>query len=516
MHEEIILEARKITKVYPGTVALDHADFRVRKGQVNVLIGENGAGKSTMMKIVAGVETKTSGAIFIYGKEADYRTPAAAIRHGVGIVYQELNLFPNLSIAENMFMTREIKKNRFSVDHKKQNEKAESFLEKLKLDIPPETLVGSLRVGQQQLVEIAKVLSQNAEIIIMDEPTSALTGAEVATLFTVIGELKKHGVTVIYISHRLEEIMHIGNYVTILRDGKFIDEKKVNEIDIPWIIDRMTGGHRIENVYMRRNMGKELLVVQNLSLRKKTGTGYVIQDVSFSLKSGEILGLYGLLGAGRTELLECLVGAQKDYTGTITLDRKTLRAESINDRIKSGFALIPEDRKTLGIFANMTILENMAMSALSRFWKHFFLNIKMEWETAQSIVGDLNIKLAMILDSINSLSGGNQQKVIIGRSLLTNPKVLLMDDPTRGIDVGSKYDVYEICKKLAAEGMGIIFVSSEMQEMLSIPDRVLVLSQGILKGEFTHEQVTEEKLVAASAINIAKTEENSEEQLKTV
>ncbi|MDR0404172.1 MAG: sugar ABC transporter ATP-binding protein [Treponema sp.] len=516
MGEDIILEAKKITKIYPGTVALDQADFRVRKGQVNVLIGENGAGKSTMMKIVAGVETKTSGGIFIDGKEADYKTPAEAIRHGVGIIYQELNLFPNLSISENMFLTREIKKNRFSVDHKKQNEQAAVFLEKLKLDVSPETLVGTLRVGQQQLVEIAKVLSQNAAIIIMDEPTSALTEAEVATLFTVIAELKKNGVTVIYISHRLEEIMHIGDYVTILRDGKFIDEKKVNEIDIPWIIDRMTGGHKIENLYTRRKMGNEILSVQNLSLKKKAGTGYIVQDVSFSLKSGEILGLYGLLGAGRTELLECLIGARKDYTGLISLNNRTLRSKDVNGRIKDGFALIPEDRKTLGIFTNMIILENMVLSSLARFWKGLFLNEKMEQEAARGVAGNLNIKMSAILDSINSLSGGNQQKVIIGRSLLTNPKVLLMDDPTRGIDVGSKYDVYEICKKLAAEGMGLIFVSSEMQEILSIPDRVLVLSQGKLKGEFTHEEITEEKLVAASAINIAKTEGNSEKQPEAV
>jgi erythritol transport system ATP-binding protein len=263
-------------------------------------------------------------------------------------------------------------------------------------------------------------------------------------------------------------------------------------------------------------MGNEILRVQHISLQKKTGTGYVVQDVSFSLKAGEILGLYGLLGSGRTELLECLIGAQKEYTGRIFLNGKALRSKDVNGRIKDGFALIPEDRKTLGIFTNMIILENMILSSLSRFWKRLFLNDKMEQDAVQGVVGDLNIKLATILDSINSLSGGNQQKVIIGRSLLTNPKVLLMDDPTRGIDVGSKYDVYEICKKLAAEGMGLVFVSSEMQEILSIPDRILVLSQGKLKGEFTHEEVTEEKLVAASAINITKTEGTSEKQPEAI
>ncbi|MCL2068229.1 MAG: sugar ABC transporter ATP-binding protein [Treponema sp.] len=507
--DEIALEAREITKIYPGTVALDRADFKVRKGKVNVLVGENGAGKSTMMKIVAGVETKTSGSIFINGQEVNYSTPNEAISHGVGIIYQELNLFPNLSIAENMFMTREIKKNRFTVDHAGQNNKSRQFLEKLKLDVPPETLVGNIRVGQQQMVEIAKVLSQDAEIIIMDEPTSALTEAEVSTLFTIIKELKNNGVTVIYISHRLEEVMHIGDYITVLRDGKFIEEQKIADVGIPWIIDRMTGGHKIENVYAKREMGETLLSVKNFTLMKQTGIGHVLNDVSFSIKAGEILGLYGLLGAGRTELLECLIGARKDYTGTIELNGKPVASNDVNGRIGDGFALIPEDRKTLGIFPNLIILENMAISSLMRFFKRMFLRPKLEKDAVDGIVGDLNVKTASIFNLITSLSGGNQQKVIIGRSLLTHPKVLLMDDPTRGIDVGSKYDVYEICKKLAGQGMGVIFVSSEMQEMLSIPDRVLVLSQGRLKGEFLHEEITEEKLVAASAITI--TQKSTEE-----
>lgn len=503
MSDEIVLEARQITKVYPGTTALDKADFKVRMGKVNVLVGENGAGKSTMMKIVAGVETKTSGAIYVNGKEVNYATPNEAILHGVGMIYQELNLFPNLSIAENMFMTREIKKTRFNIDHKKQEELAVRYLEKLKLDVPPDTLVINLRVGQQQLVEIAKVLSQNAQIIIMDEPTSALTEAEVATFFGVINELRKTNITIIYISHRLEEIMHIGDYVTILRDGKFIAEKPVNDIDIPWIIDKMTGGHKIENVYARRQMGNEILKVKNLSLPKKNGPGFAVNDVSFSLKAGEILGIYGLLGAGRTELLECLVGEQKNYTGIIELEGKPVKSKDVSGRIKEGFVLIPEDRKTLGIFGNMIILENMAMSSLSRFFKQFALRESLEKEAVNTVAKDLNVKAASIMDSINSLSGGNQQKIIIGRSLLTNPKVLLMDDPTRGIDVSAKYDVYEICKRLAENGIGVIFVSSEMQEMLSIPDRVLVLSQGRLRGEFVHEEISEEKLIAASAISIA-------------
>jgi erythritol transport system ATP-binding protein len=496
---EIILEAKDITKTYPGTTALSHAKFKVRRGKVNVLIGQNGAGKSTMMKLIAGVETKTSGEIFINGKEVHYNTPNEAIENGVGIIYQELNLFPNLSITENLFMTRELKKNPFSIDEKKQKDAAVKVLEKLKLDVPPTTLVSDLRVGQQQLVEIAKVLVQNAEVIIMDEPTSALTETEVSTLFDVIDELKKQNITIIYISHRLEEIMHIGDYVTILRDGKFIDEKPVSEINIPWIIDRMTGGYRTEMIYEQREPGEEILRVRNLSLPKKNGQGFVLENISFSLRAGEILGLYGLLGAGRTELLECLIGEQQHYTGTIELEGKPVTSNTISGRIQDGFALIPEDRKTLGIFGNMIILENMVMSSLSRFFKHLFLQNKMEETEASTISQNLRVKAASLLDSINSLSGGNQQKIIIGRSLLTNPKILLMDDPTRGIDVLAKFDVYEICKRLADKGIGIIFVSSEMQEMFTIHDRVLVLSRGRLKGEIMHEELTEEKMVAASA-----------------
>ena len=493
--DEIILEAREITKTYPGTIALHKADLKVRKGKVNVLIGKNGAGKSTMMKIIAGVETKTSGSIYIHGEEVEYNTPTEAIQHGVGIVYQELNLFPNLSIAENMFMTREIKKNRFTVDHTEQGKQAREQLLKLDMVVQPETLVGDMRVGQQQLVEIAKVLSQNAEIIIMDEPTSALTEGEVHTLFTIIRELKRSGVTIIYISHRLEEVMQIGDYVTILRDGKIIEEREIKDINIPWIIDKMTGGYKIENIYTERKLGETLLSVKNVSIEKSTGFGMTLDNVSFTLKAGEILGLYGMLGAGRTELLECLMGARDDYTGTIELSGKTLKSKNVSGRIKDGFALIPEDRKTMGIFANMIILENMVISALSRFFTNMFLQEKLEIDAVDKVVSNLKIKNPSIFDSINSLSGGNQQKVVIGRSLLSNPKILLMDDPTRGIDVGSKYDVYGICKSLASQGFGIIFVSSEIQEMLSVPDRVLVLSYGQLKGEFLHDEVTEEKLI---------------------
>lgn len=500
--DPIILEAKEITKVYPGTVALDKASFKVRKGKVNVLIGENGAGKSTMMKIIAGVEQKTSGIICLDGEEVEYRTPMEAITHGVGIIYQELNLFPNLSIAENMFMTRELKSSRFAIDHKRQLLEAKKYLDELGLFVDAGTLVEDLRVGQQQLVEIAKVLAQKARILIMDEPTSALSEEEVKILFSIINKLTEEGVSIIYISHRLEEIVHIGDYITILRDGKFIEERKMEDVDISWIISKMTGGNKVERIQSDRVPGEVILRAENITLAKEFGHGYILKDVSFQLKRGEILGIYGLRGAGRTELLECLMGAHPNVEGTIHIEDAAVASNSIPDRIDDGFALIPEDRKGLGIMPNMTVRKNMTLASLERYVKKTIIDEAKEENDVAEIIDSLRVKVSSSTTMITSLSGGNQQKVVIGKSLLTNPKILLMDEPTRGIDIGSKHDVFTICEELAQEGLGIIFVSSEMQEMLAIPDRVLVLAQGRIKGEFGKDEVTEENLVHASAIDL--------------
>ncbi|NCC12230.1 MAG: sugar ABC transporter ATP-binding protein [Spirochaetia bacterium] len=500
--DPIILEAVDITKVYPGTVALDNASFKVRKGKVNVLIGENGAGKSTMMKIIAGVEQRTSGTIIIDGQEVNYHTPAEAIAHGVGIIYQELNLFPNLSIAENIFMTRELKKGKHSIDHKRQLIESKKCLDELRLYVDTATLVENLRVGQQQLVEIAKALAQKASILIMDEPTSALSEEEVEILFSIIHKLTEEGVSIVYISHRLEEIIHIGDYVTILRDGKFIDEQKVKDIDIPWIINKMTGGNKVERVETGRVPGDVILKAEHISMHKEHGSGYVLKDVSFELRKGEILGIYGLRGAGRTELLECLMGAHPESEGSIEIEGKPVSASSIPNRISDGFVLIPEDRKGLGILPNLNVRKNMTLASLKRYTSKTAIDDAMEEKDVSEVIGYLRIKVPDSSTMITSLSGGNQQKVIIGKSLLTKPKVLLMDEPTRGIDIGSKHDVFAICEQLAQDGLGIIFVSSEMQEMLAIPDRVIVLAQGRVKGEFLRDEVTEEKLVHASAIDL--------------
>ncbi len=501
MNEEIILEACAITKCYPGTVALDNVNYKVRRGKVNVLIGENGAGKSTLMKIIAGVETATSGSILIKNEEVSYTSPADAIKQGVGIIYQELNLFPNLDIAENIFMTREKLVKGMYIDHASQIKEAKYWLEKLQLHIEPTRLVKNLRVGQQQIVEIAKVLSLNAEILIMDEPTSALSQEEVMILFGIIEELKAHGVTIIYISHRLDEIIRIGDHITILRDGKFIADECVENIDIPWIISNMTGGNTVERLETTRIPGDVVLEVENISL-KKDEKKYVVHDVSFTLRRNEILGIYGLRGAGRTELMECIMGAQPTMTGDMVLEGEPVSSKDVSGRITDGFALIPEDRKNQGIFTNMDVLQNMTISSLRFFKNRFSIQQKKEKTAVDKMIDRLRIKVPNRTTMIKSLSGGNQQKVVIGKSLLTNVKVLLMDEPTRGIDIAAKRDVFNICEMLASKGMGIIFVSSEMQEMLAIPDRILVLSEGKLKAEFLRDEVTEEKLVQASAIDL--------------
>ncbi len=494
---DIVLEARGITKKYPGTTALDAVDFVVRKGAVNVLVGENGAGKSTLMKILAGVETATSGDILRQGAKISYSSPSEARRHGLGIVFQELNLVPNLSIAENIFMARELKRGRFSVDHKRQEEEAAKALARLKLPLPPSTLVGDLGIGQQQIVELAKALHGDVDILIMDEPTSALSEQEVEVLFGIIADLKANGTAIIYISHRFEEIFEIGDYITVLRDGKLISTALVPDIDIHWIVKEMTGEKEQPPPLREKPGGDILLEVNHMRLPNYTG-GYKVDDVSFHLREGEILGIYGLMGAGRTELLECLIGAQPDARGEIVLAGRRVAGARIDQRIRDGFSLIPEDRKHQGIVQTFSIAHNMTLASLSRYTGRFTLSAARESEAVDGMIRELAIKAGAKKNLITSLSGGNQQKVIVGKNLLTGPRVLLMDEPTRGIDVGAKKEMFDIIRKLTDEGLGIVMVSSELKEMLTIPDRVLVLNKGRLAGEFERHELSQAKLLMAS------------------
>ena len=502
MPEHVILRAEKISKLYPGTTALNNVDFNVYRGKVNVLVGENGAGKSTLMKILAGVEQPTSGQMYLEGKEVTFKSVRDAGEQGIGIIFQELNLFPNLNIAENIFIARELKKNRAAIDHATQIERAKALLERLEHPIDPTTLVSSLRIGQQQIVEIAKALSHDVNILIMDEPTSALSEEEVEVLFRIINELKSHGVAIIYISHRLEELTRIGDYITVLRDGNLRDEQPMKNIDVPWIIRQMVGEASVESVKPKAHAaGKEVLRVESLTLPRQGG-GFTVDHLSLSLRAGEILGIYGLMGAGRSELFECLMGLHPEASGKITLDGQPIMSRTrLDTRIHQGITLIPEDRQREGLVPILSVEDNMTLASLWKFLKAgFHIDDAKKKKSVQQKIKEMSIKVSSPQVAVSSLSGGNQQKVVIGKSLLTSPKVLLMDEPTRGIDVGAKTEVFQIVGELASQGLGIIFVTSELKEILAISDRVIVMSKGKITGEFSRAEATEHALVSASAV----------------
>ncbi|MFN8446546.1 MAG: sugar ABC transporter ATP-binding protein [Caldilineaceae bacterium] len=498
--DDIILRAVEVTKLFPGTVALDHVNFNVYRGKVNVLVGENGAGKSTLMKILAGVYTPTHGRLLLEGKEITLRSTKHANQHGISIIYQEMNLFPNLSVTENIFMAREVTQAGMVINSKMQTERTRALLERLRQPIQPSDLVSDLRIGQQQIVEIAKALAQDARILIMDEPTSALSTAEVAVLFEVIRELKSHGVSIIYISHKLDELLQIGDYVTVLRDGKLVAEKPSNEINVSWIIEQMVGRNPAALFHgAEHTIGDELLRVEEITLPRQGG-GFTLDHVSFNLHHGEIVGLYGLMGAGRSELLECLAGARQGATGKIWLAGAEVKPGAVGDRIRLGVSLVPEDRQRDGLVQTLSVANNMLLASLRNYLSSFILSAHKEKQAVTDSVKALSVKVANPTQSITALSGGNQQKVVVAKSLLTKPKLLLLDEPSRGIDVAAKSEIFAIMSRLAGEGYGILFTSSELKEVLAMSDRILVLSKGKITGEYSRSEATEEKLVHDSSV----------------
>jgi erythritol transport system ATP-binding protein len=497
--DEVILRAENVTKIFPGTVALEDVSFDVRRGKVNVLIGENGAGKSTLMKILAGVEQPTHGKILLDGQEIHLHSPLDATRLGIGIIYQELNLCANLSVVDNIYLAREISQNGL-IDQKLEKQRAIELVKRLEQKIDPNVLVGDLRIGQQQIVEIAKALTQEVRILIMDEPTSALSASEVEVLFRVIRELKSHGVAIIYISHKLEELLQIGDTITVLRDGRKVAEAEAAKVNVSWLIEKMVGRNPAALFTRKeRPLGEVLLKVEDLTLPRHGG-GYVLDHVSFELREGEILGFYGLMGAGRSDLVDCLAGAHLQTVGKVWLNGASVTSKTVSERIQAGFVLVPEDRQRYGLVQTLSVMDNMLLSSLKNYLKGAFLMRKQEKSATEQQIKELSIRVANSQQPITSLSGGNQQKVVVAKGLLTKPKVLLLDEPTRGIDVGAKSEIFEIMNRLAGQKYGVIFVSSELKEILAMSDRILVMSKGAITGEFTHQEATEEKLVAASAI----------------
>ena len=493
--EGVCLHAEQIDKIYPGTKALDQVSFDVLAGKVNVLIGENGAGKSTLMKIIAGIEQPSAGTLYMGDKEVAFKNTTEARKHGIGIIHQELSLFPNLNVYQNIFMAKE-KKTGFVLDNKKHAQLAAQILERLEHPISPDTLIGDLRVGQQQMIEIARnLIADDLKILIMDEPTSSLSQQEVKILFKIMRELLAQGISIVYISHRLEEIMEIGDHVTILRDGRYVADADVRDIDVPWIVKQMTGEGKSypkkdRNIDWERQ--ETVLEVRDLTL-PKSGGGYLLH-----LKRGEILGIYGLMGAGRTEVFECIMGLRPEHTGDILLEGKKMEIHSISEQIERGFALVPEDRQREGLVQTMSILKNISLSSIKKYVKGFLLDDKQEGRRADEQIKDIHIKVADKNLPILSLSGGNQQKVVIGKGLLTNPKILLLDEPSRGIDIGAKTEVFDIINQYAEKGLSIIVISSELKEIIAIADRVMVLSNGIKTGELIGDEIQEESLVLSS------------------
>ncbi len=497
--DDIILRLDDVSKVYSGIVAVKRANLELRRGAVNVLVGENGAGKSTLMKIIAGVERPTLGRIILDGETVSFDSPADAQAHGIGMIFQELNLFANMSVAENIFATRELTRGVLGIDHKEQVRKANAFLARLDSGIDAETMVEDLPIGQQQLVEIAKAMSLNARILIMDEPTSALSAAEVEILFKVIAELKAQGVAIVYISHRLEELMRIGDYITVLRDGQITGQALVKDIDTRWIVRSMIGSDAKDFAKSDDHaLGAEMFRAENISLPRATG-GLAVDNVSLSVKAGEILGIYGLMGAGRSEFFECVIGRHAHSTGKIFIDGEEVRARDTTRRIRRGLALIPEDRQREGLVQVLSIASNLTLASLGRFTRLFHINAKAEKNAISEAIRDLSIKAPNPDFEVTSMSGGNQQKVVIGKALMTNPKVLLMDEPSRGIDVGAKADVFRTMRRLAANGLAILFSTSDLEEVMALSDRIAVLSNGHLIAVFDRAEATEEAIIAASA-----------------
>lgn len=490
IEKKTVLKLANITKTYPGVVALNNVSLELMEGEIHALVGENGAGKSTLIKACAGAEIPDSGKIIVDGKEFSSMTPKLAENCGIEVIYQEFNLIDELSVAENIFLGSEIR-NGMIIDKKQMAAKSAELLKELHIEIDPNTLVKDLTVGYQQMVEIAKAFARNAKILIMDEPSAPLTNAEVERMFTLVDQLKASGVSIIYISHRLEEIFRLSDRVTVLRDGKEIKTMNTSDTNIEELVKLMVG-HDIQETFPSREntvQDETLLEVQNLC-----GNG--LKDISFTLKRGEILGLAGLIGAGRTELAELIFGAKKRTGGKIYFKGKEIFPQSPKDAIEAGIALVPEDRKRQGAVLPMTIRENISMACLERISKFLVVNKPEEKKISHRFKDSLSIKAPTLEQTVNHLSGGNQQKVVLAKWLATDPDLIILDEPTRGIDIGAKHEIYKIMNTLVEAQKTIIMISSEMPELLGMADRILVLAEGRLSGEVRKDKFDQEIIMS--------------------
>jgi len=489
MNEKLV-SMRNISKSFPGVKALDSVDFELETGEVMALLGENGAGKSTLVKILSGVYTRDSGTVEILGTSYGDLTPKQAQEAGVAIIHQELNMCSHLSVTENIFLGRELTENGILQNAKMESE-TRKLMDALKIDIDPGRVVGELAVPKQQMVEIAKALAVEAKVLIMDEPTSALTSKEISDLFRIIHTLKNSGCGIIYISHRLEELQHIVDRVTIMRDGQYIASMNYKDTDINEIITHMIG-REIKEKFPRVSCekGKEIFSIKNLN------AGRMVRDIDFSLYEGEVVGFAGLMGAGRTETTRAIFGIDPKESGELFLDGKSLRVNSPKDAIKAGVVLAPEDRKKDGLCTKLSVRHNLGLPNLDHTCSGVgVIDSRKEEELCENAIRSLAVKVPDVDMDAGNLSGGNQQKVVVGKWLARNSRVVIFDEPTRGIDVAAKVEIYNIINELKRKGIAVMFVSSEMQEVLGIADRIIVMCDGRITGELMADQATQNEIL---------------------
>ena len=484
------IEMRGINKSFGNNAVLNNAGFVLSTGEIHALMGENGAGKSTLMKILTGVYTKDVGQVIVDGQEVCYKNAREAEKAGIVFIHQELNVLFDLTVEENLFMGKEIHGKFGICDKKAMQKKAQEALNILGVNISPKTVMAELSVGQQQMVEICKALMADAKVIIMDEPTAALTQSETVALFKVIESLRKKGVSMVYISHRMEEIFELCDRITVLRDGSYIGVKNIPETNMNEIVKMMIG-REIGERYPSRNVkiGKEVLKVKELT-RKGT-----FHDVNFSVRAGEVLGVSGLMGAGRTEIMQAIFGNLSYESGTIEIDGKEVKISNPRQAMEHGIGFITEDRKTEGLMLDKSIRENISLCNLRRISKSSVISREAEKNMVAEAIKDLHIKCFGSYHECNNLSGGNQQKVVLAKWILTNPKILILDEPTRGVDIGAKKEIYSIINKLAAQGVAIIMVSSELPEVLGMSDNIMVVREGEVRGIISYEEANQERVM---------------------
>lgn len=496
---DVVLSMRDIDKRFAGVHALKQVDFELREGEIHALVGENGAGKSTLVKALTGIFPKDSGEIHYMGKLFNPQGPKEALDAGIAIVHQELNMMEHLTVAQNIFIGREsTKRTSWILDEKSQNQRAAELFKRLNVDIDPTELVRNLTVGRQQMVEIAKAVSHNLKVLVLDEPTAALTDREIEDLFAIMRDLASKGVGMVYISHRLDEIGVITDRVTVLRDGEYVGTRATKDLSKEEMINMMVGRVIYEKPKEKSSVPKDapvVLKVENLN------AGRLVQDVSFELRRGEILGFAGLMGAGRTETMRALYGADKS-SGDIWVNGQKVTINNPIDAVKRGIGYLSEDRKRFGLAVNLSVEENVVMASLEELSPHAFINRKEFDKVAETYVDKLTIRTPSIDQIVNNLSGGNQQKVVIAKWLIKNSSILIFDEPTRGIDVGAKSEIYHLMNELVAEGKSIIMISSELNEVLRMSDRVAVMCEGKLTGFLDIEEATQEKVMHLATLRM--------------